>query len=174
MKKGLIISVASFALAAMPIMGVFAADPSAVVDNLSVTVDEICTFTRTTGNGNYTNTMAASAVNNSFGTSTFTAVCNAGSGYTVAAVFTALTGSVSGSIPYAASAPSAGTNRWTAVKGASSSTTYIAASNGTLMDTSGPDTSTGTVQQVSYKVSTASNIAQGSYTGTATYTLSQK
>ena len=174
MKKSLIVSVASLALAAMPIMGVFAADPSAVVDNLSVTVDEICTFTRTTGNGNYTNTMAANAVNNNFGTSTFTAVCNAGSGYTVAAVFTALNGSVSGSIPYAASATSAGTNRWTAVKGASSSTTYIAASNGTLMDTSGPDTSTGTVQQVTYKVSTATNIAQGSYTGTAKYTLSQK
>ena len=176
MKKTLIASIASVTFAAMPIMGVFAAanDPAAVEDTLSVTVDEICNFTRPTGSGSYTKTMTAGALDESFGTSTYKVVCNVAGGYYVSAGFTALTGSVSGSIPYQASAPSGGTSGWTAVKGASSSTTYLAATGAKLIETNGPDTSSGTSQQVSYKVATASNIAQGSYQGTATYTLVKK
>ena len=174
MKKSLIIGASSLVLAAAPAISAFAANPSAVVDNLSVTVDEICTFERTTGNGSYTQSMAANALKTDFCTSTFKAICNGGSGYSVAAVFTALTGSVSGSITYSATTPTAGSGTWTAAKGAASSTTNLAASGAKLIDKSGPDTSAGTSQQVSYKVSTQNNIAQGTYTGTATYTLTQK
>ena len=176
MKKSLIIGASSLVLAAAPAISAFAAssNPTAVVDNLSVTVDEICTFERTTGNGSYTQSMAANALKTDFGTSTFTAICNGGSGFSVAAVFTALTGSVSGSIAYSATTPTAGSGTWTAAKGTSSSTTNLAATGAKLMDTSSASTSSGTVQQVSYKVSTQNNIAQGTYTGTATYTLTQK
>lgn len=176
MKKSLIIGASSLVLAATPVFGVFAAtNPAAVTDNLSVTVDEICTFTRVTGGSGATisNSMTAGALNSNFGSNTFKAVCNAGSGYSVSAVFTALTGSVSGSITYSATTPTSGSGTWTAAKGGTSSTDNIAASNGVLMSKNGPDTSAGTSQQVTYKVSTQSNIAQGTYTGTAKYTLSQ-
>ena len=174
MKKSLIIGASSLVLAAAPAISAFAAssNPAAVVDNLSVTVDEICTFTRNSGGSGATisNTMTAGALNASFGSNTFKAVCNAGSGYSVAAVFTALSGSVSGSIAYSATTPTAGSGTWTATVSGSN----IAASGGKLMNTSAPDTSAGTSATVTYKVSTQSDIAQGTYTGTATYTLTQK
>ena len=151
-----------------------ASDPAAVVDTLTVTVDEICTLTRTAGTGTYTASMQPNKTNMALGTSEFTAVCNSPSGYQVVAAFTALTGSINGSIPYAASKPTTSTKKWTAVKGESSSTTYLATSGAKLMDTDGPDTSEGTVQKVSYKVSTGAGLANGTYTGTATYTLTQK
>ena len=173
MKKSLIIGASSLVFAAAPVFGVFAAtNPSAVQDTLTVTVDEICTFTRNSGGSGATisNTMTAGALNASFGSNTFKAVCNAGSGYSVAAVFTALSGSVSGSIAYSATTPTAGSGTWTATVSGSN----IAASGGKLMNTSAPDTSAGTSATVTYKVSTQSDIAQGTYTGTATYTLTQK
>ena len=151
-----------------------ASDPAAVVDTLTVTVDEICTLTRTAGTGTYTASMQPNKTNMALGTSEFTAVCNSANGYQVVAVFTALTGSVNGSIPYAASKPTTSTKRWTAVLGPSSSTQYMATSGAKLMDTDGPDTSEGTVQEVSYKVSTGNGLSAGTYTGTATYTLTQK
>ena len=176
MKKSLILGATSLVLAATPVFGVFAAtgDPAAVVDNLSVSITEVCTFERTTGNGNYTNSMTAGALNANFGSSTFKAICNADDGYSVAAVFTALTGSVAGSIAYSATTPTAGSGTWTAALGASSSTNNMAASGAKLIDKSAADTASGTTQQVTYKVSTQATIAQGSYTGTAKYTLTQK
>ena len=174
MKKSLIIGASSLVLAAAPAISAFAAssNPAAVVDNLSVTVDEICTFTRNSGGSGatITDTMTAGALKTNFGSNTFKAVCNAGSGYSVAAVFTALSGSVSGSIAYSATTPTAGSGTWTATVSSSN----IAASGGKLMNTSAPDTSAGTSATVTYKVSTQSDIAQGTYTGTATYTLTQK
>lgn len=149
-------------------------DPAAVVDTLTVNVDEICTLTRTLGSGSYSASMQPKKVNNALGTSEFTTVCNSPSGYQVVAAFTALTGSINGSIPYAASKPTTSTKRWTAVKGESSSTTYLATSGAIVIDTDGPDTSEGTVQKVSYKVSTGGGLSNGTYTGTATYTLTQK
>ena len=149
-------------------------DPAAVVDTLTVTVNEVCTFTRTSGSGTYTASMQPNKTNMTLGTSEFTAICNSENGYQVVAAFTALTGSVNGSIPYTASKPTTSTKRWTAVLGASSSTTYMATSNAKLMDTDGPDDTDGTVQAVSYKVSTGGGLSAGTYTGTATYTLSQK
>ena len=151
-----------------------ASDPAAVVDTLTVTVDEVCTFTRTAGAGTYTASMQPNKTNMTLGTSEFTAVCYSPSGYQVVAAFTALTGSVNGSIPYYKGKPTTSTKRWTAVLGPSSSTDYMATSGAKLMDTDGPDTSEGTVQEVSYKVSTGNGLSAGTYTGTATYTLTQK
>ena len=176
MKKTLIMGATSLVLAATPVFGVFAAtgDPAAVTDNLKVTVEEICTFTRTTGEGTYEKTMQANKLDTQFGTTTFKAVCNGDDGYSVAAVFTALAGSVSGSIAYSATTPTAGSGTWTATLGAYTATTNMAASGAKLIDKSTADDVNGTSQQVSYKVSTQATIAQGTYSGTATYTLTQK
>lgn len=149
-----------------------ASNPTAVVDNLSVNVEEICTFTRTVGTGSISKTMTANKGATGMGGSTFTAICNADSGYSVAATFTALSGG-SGSATFAYSTPSKGYNRYSAYLGGSSSTTRVDA-GGNIIDTSEADDSTGTSQEIYYKCSTASDVPYGTYTGTATYTLTQK
>ena len=172
-KKVLCCSVAALS-AFLWAASVYATDPSAVVDNLNVTVDEICTFTRTAGSATISKAMTANkgatAMNST--ANTFVAVCNAGNGYQVAATWTALTGG-SGSATFAYhTSPSKGYNRWAAY--VNGSTTALAATSAKLMDTSAPDTSEGTTATVIYKVSTASDVPSGTYTGTATYTLTQK
>ena len=147
-------------------------DPAAVVDNLSVNVEEICTFSRTVGTGSITKAMTANKGATNMGGSTFKAICNANSGYSVKAVFTSLTGG-SGSASFAYSSPSKGYNRYSAYLGDSSSTTRVAA-NGNIIDTSEADGEDGITQQIYYKCSTATDVPAGTYTGTATYTLTQK
>ena len=151
MKKSIVAGAASLVLAAMPVVGVFAADPAALVDTLTVTVNESCTFTRTTGNGQYTQSMTAGALN---------------------AVFTSLAhkGNAGQAITYAAVAPTAGSGTWTA----SVSSSPIAASNGKLGEQSTQDPSGGRTYTVEYAVSLHDDQAQGTYEGTATYTLVQK
>ena len=172
MKKSIVAGAASLVLAAMPVVGVFAADPDAVVDTLTVNVNESCNFTRSAGNGNYTQTMSAGALNSSFGSSTFTAACNNGLGYDINAVFTSLahTENHGAAITYNATTPTAGSGTWTATVDSSN----IAATGGKLGTQSTQDPSGGRTYTVDYTVSTHSDQAQGSYQGTATYTLVQK
>ena len=109
MKARVLVPVVAAVFAVAFSVDALADNPAAVVDTLNVTVDEICTLTRTAGSGSYTTTLAPNKTNMSLGTSEFTAVCNAPNGYQVTAVFTALVGSVSGTIPYAASKPTTST-----------------------------------------------------------------
>lgn len=174
MKKTLIIGAASLALAAMPVVGAFAA--TTFTDTVTITVSEACSLSRSSGSGTYTATLAPNAVNANVGSSTLSAACNNPKGYTVKVATTALTNSTVSSytIPYSTTTPAAGTSAWTVTKGASSATTNIA-NNGTVMETSAADTSTtAATQQVTYKVSTSNIQAQGSYSGTAVYTLTKK
>ena len=130
MKKLIIAGSASLALAAMPMVGVFAADPAALTDTLKITVNESCTFEHKSGDGSYTHAMAANALNAEFGTSTFTSACNNGKGYDINAVFTSLahTGNAGDAIAYSATTPTAGSGTWTATVSSSN----IAATNGKL------------------------------------------
>lgn len=175
MKKGVLVCSMLLASTLLGVANIYAtSDPSAVIDNLSVTVDEICTFSRTAGSATITKAMTANkgatAMNSS--ANTFKAICNGGSGYSVAATWTALS-SASNSTTFVYNAsPTKGYNRWAAY--ANGSSTALAASNAKLMDTSSADDSEGTTATVIYKVSTASDVPAGSYTGTATYTLTQK
>lgn len=173
MKKTLIAGAASFALAAMPVIGVFAANPEAVVDTLTVTVNESCTFERTSGEASKTKSMQSNQLDAEFLENTFTANCNNGKGYSINAVFTNLahTGNAGTAIQYSATTPTAGSGTWTASTGPSSN---IPASNGTLANTSSQDPSGGSTYTVTYKVSTHNPQESGTYTGTATYTLVQK
>ena len=168
MKKTLIAGAASLALAAMPVVGVFAADPEPVVDDITITVSETCTLTRTTGTGIYTATMSTNALNASVGSSTFTAVCNNATGFSVSATPTALTGDGE-AINYSATTPTAGSGTWTATK--TEVAGNIAATGGVLMSTS--STTTGMTETVTYQVSTRANQAKGDYHGTMTYALTQ-
>ncbi len=149
-----------------------ATDPAAITDNLSVNVEEICSFSRSSGSGSIAKTMTANKGATGMGGSTFTAICNSNGGYSVKAVFTSLT-SASSSASFDYANPTKGYNRYSAYLGNSSSTTRVA-SNGNIMDTTVADDENGTVQEIYYKCSTANDVPAGTYTGTATYTLTQK
>ena len=172
MKKTLVAGAASFALAAMPVIGVFADNPAAVVDTLTVTVNEACTFELKTGSANITKAMEAGALDVAFGSNTFESKCNNGKGYTISAAFTNLahTGNAGQAIAYSATTPTAGSGTWTAFDGS----TNIAATSGQLANTNAQDPAAGTTYTVTYKVSLHNDQAQGTYRGTATYTLAQK
>ena len=171
-KKILSVSVVSLSILLLSGNAIAASDPVAVVDNLSVNVEEICTFSRTVGSGSIAKAMTANKGATGMGGSTFTAICNSNGGYSVKAVFTSLT-SASSSASFDYANPTKGYNRYSAYLGNSSSTTRVA-SNGNIMDTSEADGEDGTTQQIYYKCSTANDIPAGTYTGTATYTLTQK
>lgn len=93
--KKLAIAASSVALAAMPVVGVFAVDDLDVVDTIKVTVEPSCTF-RASGTGTLDGTYTDSGVNGASvtpktsgdqGTNvhTFNVFCNNNKGYTVSA-----------------------------------------------------------------------------------------
>ena len=175
MKKLIITSVVSGAMAVLPLADVLAtACGSAITDNLSVTVTSQCEFTRTSGNGTYSITKDVNTLDETL-TSTFKVVCNNKTGFTTKGSFTSLAKSGAQAITYTSStAPTAGSGTWTAIKGGTgtaASTSNMIANNGTVMSSS--TVTGGTSQQVSYKISTRANQAAGSYTGTATYVTTQ-
>lgn len=99
--KKLAIAGASLALAAMPVVGVFAADNTEVVDTVTVTVSPSCTF-RASGTGTLNGTYTATGANGEAvspstsgdsGTNvhTFNVFCNNNKGYTVNATARDLT-----------------------------------------------------------------------------------
>lgn len=174
MKKTIIAGTASAVFALTPVFGVFAtADPASVADTLKVTVDDTCALSRTGGSASLTHTMTANQLKADFGYSEIKSTCNNASGYKVTGTFNALADGTK-TIPYQATAPSAGTSGWTAVLGNSSSTSYITSGTaGNVHSTNTADTAAGHTATVSYKVATADNIAAGTYVGTATYVLLQ-
>ena len=169
MKKTLTAGAASLLFAAMPIVGVFAANPAAITDTLTVNVNLSCTFTRTTGTGNYSKTMVANDYDASFGSSTFTAHCNNGTGYTVTPTFSSLTFTgATMPITYSTTAPSAGSGTWAAFLG---SATNPLTSGTALATQNSQDPAAGRTYTVNYKVGLKNNQPKGTYTGTASYQL---
>ncbi len=177
MKKAVIAGAASAVLAAMPIVGAFAA--TSVYDTINVTVTDECTFNRTAGEGTYSTTMLSGALNENFGSSTFTATCNfedptqpgaTGADIQVTASFVSLM-SGSNEIPYSASALTAGTAGWNAAKGDRMADAVVMTNNDNLIDATGVFANQSAT--VWYSVATANNQAAGTYTGYATYTLAE-
>ena len=184
MKKALIAGAAtSIALAAMPVLGTFAATQGQ--DSLTVSIGESCNLDRAAGTGSYSKTMQLNSLDENFGTSTYRVICNNAKGFYVTATFTDLDDSAQGeNITYSATTPVAGSGTWTAAVTADTSlgqgfTAYninpnsedAAAKN--LMNYAGVTPADGYTATVVYKVSTRNNQAQGSYTGTATYILNK-
>lgn len=135
---------------------------------MTVTIQDYCTFTRTTGNGAYSMSMMANELNANVGTSTFTASCNNGGGFSVGVSPTNISG-VGTDIAYSATTPTAGSGTWTAYN--STADSNIASSNGILM--SSLTVVASQAATVIYKVGTSSNQAKGSYVGTITYALTK-
>ena len=205
MKKVLTIGALAGTLTTLSTVGAFAAGTylnSTLTTNVSLTVNDMCSFTRTAQT--LSTSMAPNALDKNM-TSTFKMVCNDGAGYSVTAEFSKMTGTGAdilyscqngSTVCTTTTTTAAGSGTWTAVKGnsstsASSSTTIAGKLNsggtaytgGILMsktgttdlDGSGSGTSAyaGDTQQVSYRVGTAATQAAGSYTATAVYTATQ-
>ena len=173
MKKSIIAAgAASLALAAMPMAGVFAAkasDPAALSDTLTINVDGVCTFERTNGTGSYTQTMTANTTA-TLGTSTYTTHCNNHSGYTIAVTTPNLAGPTN--IPFQSTAPTAGTAGWAIQTNTTGEATFYVSGN--FAETSQQDPAAGNTYTATYLAATATDQSQGTYTGTVTYTLTQK
>ncbi len=170
MKKSLVAGAAAFAMAALPVAGVFAADPAPIVDTLTVQIGEACTFQRgDTGDGTYTKSLNLGQLDAAFGSSNFVVICNNATGYVVNAEFTSLAGPGE-AITYSQTTPTAGSGTWTANAGAQDN---MAATNAVLLENAGVTSSAGDTAAVTYKVSVRNNQGKGNYTGTATYTLTQ-
>lgn len=181
MKKSLIAAgAASAVLAAMPVLGVFAAPVMTVTDTLQVTVSTSCTLdndgdaatdpsivgTTYTGSGapGQLVTLAGSGA-----TSTTVQIeCNDADGYDITPTFSSLVGPTgSTAITYAANA-SAGSGTWTAYysKNSGEATAFTASGTAVHGNPTMSDTYT-----FSYKVGLGNDQAAGTYEGTALYTL---
>lgn len=171
MKKTMIAGAASIALAAMPVVGAFAA--TSVTDTITANVTDSCSFNRTAGEGTYATSILPNAIAENFASSSFAVTCNFGAegkDINVTATFTDL---VSGdnTIPYAGGALAAGTAGWNAAAGEFSTGATPIADNGNLIDvTAATEDQTATVW---YSVATADDQATGAYKGYATYTLAE-
>lgn len=132
MKKSIIAAgAASIALAAMPVVSTFAAQPTReIVDNINVNLNSTCTMTRTgasgtdgtwtagdpatTAAGTYTVASMSAGTTANIGASTFTIVCNdTTNGHSLQVAASGLRrGETSDYIDYSNAAVAAGTSSW--------------------------------------------------------------
>lgn len=173
MKKALIAGVASLAIAAMPVAGVFAVTD--ITDTLSVQVSQTCAL----GSDNSGNVagQAYSAENKTpgqlvdFGTqkTVLDINCNDTKGYKITPTFTGLTAnSDADEITYSSTAATAGSGTWSATyvkNGAGESTGFT---NGTAV--TGDSTMTD-YYTITYLVGLDANQPAGTYQGSAKYEL---
>lgn len=183
--KKLVIAGASVALAAMPVLGVFAADGNnAIVDNIEVTIDSACSVTATNATNTYAVNMSNSQLKSDIGSTTMNVKCNDNGGWKLnaagtgpAADKTVLQASAGTDI-VSGTATSGTTSNW-AFKVAGDSTvaayqnfaevpaagTKVAEGNGATDMTNGTEITT------TYQVWISSTQQKGTYTGQVTYTL---
>ena len=180
--KKLAIAGASAALAAMPVVGVFAAvTPVEVVDSLQLTVTESCSFS-TGGTGlSLTDSIAAGATTTwNSSNHAFVVNCNSNS-YAVTAIATDLvkTGAAAhGTITYtdntaydAAVANIGDDGKWTAVLTGGDTTPSTAAISKTSSTIKSGTSTTSDNFSVAYKAYAGNAQEQGVYNGSVTYTL---
>ncbi len=172
MRKSIIAGAASVALAAMPVMGAFAA--TSVTDTITANVSDACSFNRTAGEGTYATSILPNAIVENFASSSFAVTCNFGDNETrninVTASFTDL---VNGeyAIPYSGTALTAGTAGWNAAAGDLSATAISLTDGGDLINVeNATENQTATVW---YSVATDADQETGAYKGYATYTLAE-
>ncbi len=199
MKKSIIAaSAASIALAAMPVLGVFAeGDPTPtddVTDTITITITPSCTFTAGGDDDEYgyegTNAGGSVNLNNDDATPTnihtFTVFCNNNSGYKVSATASALnqTPSISDNFAYKATLPTSSSTD-TAKKDGAWNATIGQASGGSLsidqLTDGGAATDIVTLNAASatggetftatYTAWIGTETPAGTYSGTIAYTL---
>ena len=186
MKKALVAGAASLALAAVPVVGVFAA--TTLTDTISVTVSDNCALSygstaHTNGDGTWntsTHTLSATRTNGTvtynLGKTTMKAVCNNSLGYKVAVKTLNNLTSGSNSIPaYAGTAYTASVSGWSPIQAPSSGTptgTSTKYKQGDTVKTESAVTA-GTEFSVYYGVGISSTQAAGTYSGTVVYELTK-
>lgn len=182
--KKLAIAGASLALAAMPLVGVFADDVLTVKDKLVLTVSPSCTYdgitpaaaTSEAGNEYTATTTSGGAVVSFQATSQATSLtvkCNDADGYTITPTFTGLSGPNSYNIPYRGTDPVVGTAGWTAYYSKNSAAPAAFSASGEDGAIEGTSTMTDTYS-FSYKAAAGTDQAAGTYNGTASYVLAAK
>ena len=186
MKKSIIAAgAASVALAAMPVLGVFADDDRSVTDTINVTISPSCTFSAGGDDVAYsvTGTNASGVVNpvnNSSNVHTFTVFCNQNSGYTVAATASALSATgVTDTFAYAASLPSGVDSAWHAQFAADAGNTNTltvtqlpaGGAETTIISANQASATGGETWTATYTAYIGTETPAGTYTGTIGYTL---
>lgn len=183
MKKSLIVASASaVALAAMPIVGVFAADDANnVTDTISVTIESVCQYDDTTSSGHtyaISNQIPGTLVTPTSGTPTeLTIHCTNVKGYQITPTFSVLkrsadTAETATNIAYGdgvtgnPAIAAADSQTWTAYYSLNSGTAAVFPIAGVTGNTSYTDT-----YELSYKVGLENDQPAGTYTGTALYTI---
>ena len=185
MKKSIIATGASaVVLAAMPVVGAFAADVTSQVDTLDITINATCTMdtvshapTSGVWDGNtLAKSVVAGALNENIGSTSFKIICNNQTGWNVSATATVLTGKTTTGQNIPLGNPEANVAAWNYVS--STTTAGVTAgvtgntTNATKVayagDTTGND---GDLFTVTYNVSTDHALSTQTYEGTITYTL---
>lgn len=178
--KKLAIAASSVALAAMPVLGVFA-DTTELTDSISVTIDASCTFNEATGKS-YTDSsvaVGAQAGFNDNGQHAFNVFCNDDGGWTVSAgapgvLHDSEQSDTAHDFVYQASAITAAgaEGKWSAaVSGTPASVTYIATTGGAIAGSDGETAAAGADFTVTYDAWAGTQSAAGTYSGSVTYTL---
>ena len=175
--KKLAILGASAALAAMPVVGVFATDITTMTDVLTISVEDTCTFDA--ASHSYSATMEANQLNENVGTTLMKVTCNNYTGYTVTGAFGDLNGNGSNKIAFASTAPTAGSGTWAAYStptvGGSAGTAAYLTNGGEVIKNTQQTPAGGDSASIVYKASTTNNQAAGTYTNAsaAVYTLAK-
>ncbi len=190
MKKSLIAGagIAALGLAVVPFAGVFAADITTMTDTINVAVGEACTFD--TNSNSHGASMAVDSKLTDPKKTSMNVKCNNTAGYQVTVTNTtdldlgSTTGTTegNGSIPFTTGTVAAGTAGWNAYKTVNSTTTYFATAESAtasgvsniVMESNQMTPTEGDSVDINYDIATSKNQAQGSYTGSITYTLTAK
>ena len=179
MKKSIIAAgAASIALAAMPVVGVFAEVSDSVEDTIRVSIATSCTFSAGGDDATYefTGTNGQAATITGSNQHAFTVFCNNNSGYTVAADAEALTGD-NGSFAFkGGDNPSltGDAGLWHAQFASTDVTVaQIAAdaTSGTIFTKDAASSATGESFTAAYSVYVGNTTPAGTYSGTIEYTI---
>ena len=180
--KKLAIAGASAVLAALPVVGVFAAEGTTVTDTVEVTINSDCTITTTNAANTYSATMTNSQLKSDLGSTSMTINCNDAGGWHVTAVGsgadasdkTVMNATGSGTDIATGTATSGATSNWAMkVTGtdATGFTSFAAVpSSATDVATGSGSVSGGTLSTM-YQVWISATQQADTYTGQVTYTL---
>ena len=179
MKKSIIAAgAASVALAAMPVVGVFAAVSDTVEDTISVSIDSSCTFSAggTDASYEFQGTNGSAATITGSNQHAFTVFCNNNSGYTVAATAENLTGT-NGSFAYTGGdnpTLTGDAGLWHAQFTSTDVTVAQIAVNetsGTIYTKNAASSASGESFTAAYSVYVGNTTPAGTYSGTIEYTI---
>ena len=175
MKKTIIAAgAASVALAAMPVLGVFATATLTedFVETLEITVDDACEFGNASNTGTATDTVLPNGTTTWDNHTTVLNVTCTLASYKITSAFTSLERSSgdAAAIAYQNSATAAGSQKWAAqfVKNSDTSYAYLTHNGSNQMTGTSSQSDTFTIK---YEAGLGADQPAGTYSGTATYTI---